>query len=99
MTSNILERTCVVCGAKSHRVNWVHEKIVKDTKYVACDKHSAAEFDKAVAGAEAIKAKAAIATAKAAPAKPVVPPTAKPVTPVVPPAPPVTPAPPTPPKV
>jgi hypothetical protein len=47
------ERKCVVCGAKSHREDWIN----KSGNEVACDQHTAAEVAKAIA-AKQLKAAA-----------------------------------------
>lgn len=51
-------RTCVVCGAQSHRTDWIN----KVEGYVACDWHKGVEFAKAVATAKAPAPPAAPAT-------------------------------------
>jgi hypothetical protein len=55
-------RTCVVCGAASHRSDWIN----KLGNEVACDHHTKEEVAKAVA----LKAQASKAVAPAAPAAP-----------------------------
>lgn len=42
-------KTCICCGAQSHRDDW----IMKSGSYVACDRHSDDEMKDAIAKAEA----------------------------------------------
>ena len=53
-----VERSCVVCGQGSHRTDWIKKS--KDGKHVACDNHSDAEIEKAVAALNGPKAKASL---------------------------------------
>lgn len=43
----VTPKHCVVCGQGSTREEWIKKS--KDGKYVACDSHSDAEIEKAVA--------------------------------------------------
>lgn len=60
-------KICVVCGAASHRTDWIN----KSGNFVACDSHSKDEVAKAVA--QATKAPATQAPAKLTPIPPAVP--------------------------
>ncbi len=40
---------CVVCGAGSHRTDWINKGGVGAGAYVACDKHTASEISAALA--------------------------------------------------
>lgn len=58
-------KVCVVCGAASHRVDWIN----KQGGFVACDSHSAGEFQRAIAVLQqATPAPASTTPAPAAPA-------------------------------
>jgi hypothetical protein len=60
-------QTCVVCGAGSHRTDWIN----KSGGFVACDSHSKDEVAKAVAAAGKSGTVAAAApTAKGVPIPP-----------------------------
>lgn len=59
-------RYCVVCGNGSHRTDWVR----KSGDSVACDFHSDAEFQKAIAARSQAPAQAQAAKAPGAPAAP-----------------------------
>lgn len=67
MQEQVLDTTakyCVVCGMGSHRLDWIR----KSGNYVACDRHSDAEMQKAISALEAPQAavsKAAGSTASA----------------------------------
>lgn len=43
-----IQRACCVCGFGSFREKWDKIRVVAGTTYVACDGHSAAEFDAAI---------------------------------------------------
>lgn len=42
-TEKPIEKQCIVCGAKSHRLDW------NTAQYPACDSHSKAEVQQAIA--------------------------------------------------
>lgn len=42
-------KLCVVCGNGSHRTDW--KNVSKDGKFVACDNHTAQEFNAAIKAA------------------------------------------------
>jgi hypothetical protein len=45
------EKFCVVCGAGSHRTDWVNKTTVSGKDFVACDQHTKEEFNKAITAA------------------------------------------------
>jgi hypothetical protein len=45
----LIQRACLVCGSGSTRPTWTKSKVVNGTMYVACDSHSDAEFQSALA--------------------------------------------------
>jgi hypothetical protein len=63
---------CIVCGAGSHRTDWIKKFAVGDTQYVACDYHTDQECEAAIT-----KAESALAAEKANAAKPPAPAAAK----------------------
>lgn len=49
--STLVEKACIVCGQKSHRVDW------QQAQFPACDSHSPTEVKEAIANVAATSAK------------------------------------------